>query len=57
MLANFSAEPVPAEVPDAAGWDGAELVLGNLADPPGRPGSDPLRPWEARILRRRVSSP
>ncbi len=55
VLANFSAEPVPAELPDAAGWDGAELVLGNLADPPGRPGSDPLRPWEARILRRRVS--
>ncbi len=52
VVANFSAEVVPVAVPGAAGWDGAELVLGNLADPPERPATAPLRPWEARVLRR-----
>jgi len=51
VLANFSADPVTAAIPDARGWDRAELVLGNLADPPARPASAPLLPWEARVLR------
>ncbi|MGQ7295346.1 alpha-glucosidase [Quadrisphaera sp. KR29] len=36
---------------DAAAWDGAELVLGNWHDEV-RSGLAPLRPWEARVLRR-----
>ena len=45
MLGNFSGETVDVDVP---GWEGAELLLGNVAEPvPGR-----LAPWEARIHRR-----
>ena len=37
---------------DPAEWDTAELVLGNLTPAPALPASTPLRPWEARVLRR-----
>jgi oligo-1,6-glucosidase len=53
VLANFSDDPVPVTLPDLVDWDGAELALGNLAAAPARPASTPLRPWEARVLRRR----
>lgn len=52
VLANFSADDVRADVADA--WDRAELLLGNLPDPPATPTA-PLRAWEARILRRTTS--
>jgi oligo-1,6-glucosidase len=57
VLANFSADTVAvdlaADVPGGTtGWDAAELVLGNLAEPPAAPASAPLRAWEARVLRR-----
>jgi oligo-1,6-glucosidase len=52
VLANFSAEPVTAAVPQADAWDGAELLLGNLPDAPAAPATAPLRAWEARVLRR-----
>ncbi len=44
--------------PDAAAWDGAELVLGNWHDGDGseRTGLSPLRPWEARVLRRPLTA-
>ncbi|HEY3337818.1 MAG TPA: DUF3459 domain-containing protein, partial [Propionicimonas sp.] len=47
VLANWSAtaRPVP---PALASWSDAELVLGNYGP---TPGTDALRPWEARILR------
>jgi oligo-1,6-glucosidase len=45
VLANFSGEPAPVDLPEAAG----ELLLGNYAGP----GDElRLRPWEARVLRR-----
>jgi oligo-1,6-glucosidase len=60
VLANFSADPVVATVPGAEDWDHdwdtAELVLGNLPDAPRRPATEPLRAWEARVLRRVRSS-
>jgi oligo-1,6-glucosidase len=46
VLGNFSGETVPVDV---AGWEGAELVLGNVAEPVW----GELAPWEARIHRRR----
>ncbi len=52
VVANFSAETVTADLPDLSTWDDAELVLGNFAAAPELPASTPLRPWEARILRR-----
>ena len=52
VLANFSARPVTAAVPDADAWDGAEPVLGNLPQIPARAATAPLRAWEARVLRR-----
>ena len=54
VLANFSADPTGAQIPDAGVWDGAELVLTNHPDPPATPATAPLRSWEARILRRRT---
>ena len=57
VLANFSAATVPVELDDA-GWAGAELLLG---DPPevddGNGLLPPLRPWEARVLRRTGAPP
>jgi len=51
VLGNFSGEEAPADVPDAAGWAGSELLLGNLSDVPDA-GPIVLRPWEARVYRR-----
>ena len=56
VVANFSAAPVRATVPDESGWAQAELVLGNYPPSEGR-SSVPddqiqLRGWEARIYRR-----
>jgi oligo-1,6-glucosidase len=48
VLANFSGEDAAAAVDPA--WAGAELLLGNLPDAPDLT----LRPWEARVYRRRV---
>ena len=51
VLANFSTEPVPAELDDD--WSTAELLLGNYPDHAGHPASSiTLRPWEAVIYRR-----
>jgi oligo-1,6-glucosidase len=49
VLGNFSGEDAPVALDDPGG----ELVLGNYADA-GEPGV--LRPWEARILRRRAGA-
>jgi oligo-1,6-glucosidase len=52
VLGNFSAEPVPAAVPDAEGWARAELLVGRQ----GALGTDVdpivLAPWEGRVYRR-----
>jgi oligo-1,6-glucosidase len=53
VLANLSPGEVGADIP--ATWDRAELLLGNLPDAPATPTAT-LRPWEARILRRRTSA-
>jgi oligo-1,6-glucosidase len=50
VLGNFSGGSVPVELPDAAQWVRAELLVGNY------PTLDPgltLRPWETRVYRRR----
>jgi oligo-1,6-glucosidase len=52
VLANFSDDPVDVPLPDAAGWDTAELLSISVPDAPAAPGSAPLRGWEARLLRR-----
>ena len=52
VVGNFSGEPAPAPVPDAAGWAAAELLVGRE----GAPGTDAepivLAPWEGRVYRR-----
>jgi oligo-1,6-glucosidase len=53
VIGNFSAETVPAQIDDAAGWESAELVLNNVAEPPA-PGLV-LGPWQAVVYRREVS--
>jgi oligo-1,6-glucosidase len=51
VLGNFTGDEVRAEVD---GWAGAELVLGNYPDAPD--GVEQLRPWEARVYRRTLTS-
>ena len=56
VVANFSGDPVPAPVPEAAQWAAAEFVLGNYPAPDPAPDPAPptllLAPWEARVYRR-----
>jgi oligo-1,6-glucosidase len=51
VLGNFTGDEVRAEVD---GWTGAELLLGNYPDAPD--GVQRLRPWEARVYRRTLTS-
>ena len=52
VLGNFSGEPAPAPVPEAADWAAAELLVGHE----GAAGTDAdpivLAPWEGRVYRR-----
>jgi oligo-1,6-glucosidase len=50
VIGNFTAEPVRAEITDAAAWSSAELLLTNLATPPGDDLT--LGPWQAVVYRR-----
>ncbi|MEA2292009.1 MAG: oligo,6-glucosidase [Solirubrobacteraceae bacterium] len=52
VVANFSGGPVTADVPGAAAWAGAELVLGNGPVRRAEPQGLALAPWEARVYRR-----
>jgi oligo-1,6-glucosidase len=52
VLGNFSGEAVTVEVP--GGWDGAELVLGNVEAPEPVGDRVTLQPWEGRVHRRGV---
>jgi oligo-1,6-glucosidase len=52
VLGNFSGADASAqEIPDAAAWAVSELVLGNYPD---ERAELLLRPWEARVYRRRA---
>jgi len=53
VLANFSGDELPLDDVDGLeldGWKGATLLLGNVGEPTAP--TAPLRPWEARVLRR-----
>jgi oligo-1,6-glucosidase len=52
VLGNFSGAAVTVDVPE--GWDGAELVLGNVETPAPVGAQVALQPWEARVHRRAV---
>jgi oligo-1,6-glucosidase len=52
VIGNFTGESVKAELPDAAAWSGAELLLTNTAPP--APGFT-LAPWQAVVYRRTVT--
>jgi len=55
VLGNFSGDTVPADVPDAAAWARAELLVSNAPPPvPGAPLG--LGPWEGRVYKRRVEA-
>jgi oligo-1,6-glucosidase len=53
VLGNFSGASVTVEVPDAAGWVGAELVLTNVPAADALQAQLILGPWESRVHRRR----
>lgn len=52
VLGNFTADELTIDIPAAQPWANAELLIGNYPtiSVPGR-----LRPWEARVYRRRIS--
>jgi oligo-1,6-glucosidase len=56
VLGNFSPEPRPVLISDAAAWTGAQLVLCNIVGGAvtGASSLPELRPWEARVYRRRA---
>jgi oligo-1,6-glucosidase len=49
VIGNFTADTVRAELPDAAAWSSAEVLLTNLAPPTG---DLTLGPWQAVVYRR-----
>jgi oligo-1,6-glucosidase len=52
VVANFSAESLPAPIDDVAAWARSELVLGNYPEAQAvEEAGLVLRPWEARIYR------
>jgi oligo-1,6-glucosidase len=51
VLANFSGSDVTFDLPDAAAWDGAELVLGNADRSLAPSASMTLLAWEALVYR------
>ncbi|MFI1992138.1 alpha-glucosidase [Actinoplanes sp. NPDC020271] len=53
VIGNFTGETATAELDDAAGWAGAELLLTNL---PGASASSlTLAPWQAVVYKRTVT--
>jgi oligo-1,6-glucosidase len=54
VLGNFSGRRVAVDLPDAAAWAGAELLVANCAPMGGADGALSLEPWEARVHRRTV---
>jgi oligo-1,6-glucosidase len=57
VLGHFGAGEVAVPLPDAGTWTAAELVLGNYPDRAEAAGDGALprlRPWEARVYRRRA---
>jgi oligo-1,6-glucosidase len=52
VLANWSGSAITIEVPDAARWTGAELLLSNIQAPGELGPKVTLQPWEARVYRR-----
>lgn len=53
VIGNFTGETVQAEIDDAAGWSGAELLITNL--PGASAGSLTLAPWQAVVYKRAVT--
>jgi oligo-1,6-glucosidase len=49
VIGNFSAETIRPDLPDAAAWAAAELVLSNAAAPPA---DLTVGPWQAVVYRR-----
>jgi oligo-1,6-glucosidase len=54
VLGNFSGATISVDLPDAAEWAGAEVLLSNYPVPPTPPRHLWLQPWEARVHRRRL---
>ncbi len=52
VLANCSSSPTTFDLPDAAAWQGAEVLLQSGDVGPGDGEGWVLGPWEARVLRR-----
>jgi oligo-1,6-glucosidase len=52
VIGNFTGDTVQAEIPDAASWSGAELLLSNL---PAPATGLTLAPWQAVIYRRTLT--
>ena len=57
VLGNFSGGSVTVDIPDAAGWLGAELILTNIPAADAPQAQLTLGPWESRTYRRRRTHP
>jgi oligo-1,6-glucosidase len=52
VLGNFSGAAATVELPEPSAWQGAELVLANVAEPASPGPRMTLQPWEASVHRR-----
>ena len=55
VLVNVSGDEAAVEFPDLADWSRSDLLLGTVPDAGGLTWPVLLRPWEARVHRRRLS--
>lgn len=56
VLGNFSAERVPAPVPEAAAWARCEVLIGQGDDDAREDAPIVLNPWEGRVYRRATTA-
>jgi oligo-1,6-glucosidase len=54
VLVNVSGAAAAVDVPEAAAWSRSHLLLGTVDDEEGPVWPALLRPWEARVYRRRI---
>ncbi len=55
VLVNVSGAEAAVEIPDLEDWSRSDLLLGTVPDAGGPAWPALLRPWEARVHRRRVA--
>jgi oligo-1,6-glucosidase len=54
VLGNFSGDTLDLDLPDATAWASSEILIGNYPATDKLQPRHTVRPWEARVQRRRT---